>query len=318
MEIIDAHCHIASEEHFPRSFIMGAIDNMASALHAQNIPVAPQKLLDMYLQKLQDPLCDALVAEMDAAGISKSVLLIPDFTIALKDSRLSIEESFLKHREVLARHPGRFEVFGGVDPRWGDDGVRLFERSLVEFGFRGFKLYPPCGYSPSDPALFPFYDLCAQHGVPVLLHIGPTSPALAFDTCNPFLIDEAARRFPTVPFILAHGAVSFVEECTMLCRFRPNVYLDVSGFQMTLAWDGDANAVRRLVSQDITHKVLFGTDWPVFRMQGTQSSFVERLTGDTGALSDLTDAAMALVLHGNIQRLLRGKAGAADPAARTG
>jgi predicted TIM-barrel fold metal-dependent hydrolase len=241
---------------------------------------------------------------MDKAGISKAILLIPDFTVALKDCRLTIEESFLKHREVLRRHPNRFEVFGGVDPRWGDDGVRLFERSLVEFGFRGFKVYPPCGFSPSSSALFPFYDLCAQHRVPVLLHIGPTSPVLAFDTCHPFLIDEAARRFPTVQFILAHGAVSFVEECTMLCRFRPNVYLDVSGFQLTLGWDDECTSVRRIVSQDITHKVLFGTDWPVFRLQGTQSSFVDRLTGESGALSDLPDSAKALVLYENIQRLM--------------
>jgi len=304
LKIIDAHCHIASEDHFPRSFLEGVVSNTASGLRARNVDVTPQKLLDIFLQKLQDPLCDELVAEMDEAGISKAVLLIPDFTVALKGCKLTIEESFAKHREVLARHPDRFEVFGGVDPRWGDDGVRLFERSLAQFGFRGFKVYPPCGFSPSSPALFPYYDLCAQHRAPVLLHIGPTSPALSFETCNPFLIDEAARRFPTVPFILAHGAVSFVEECTMLCRFRPNVYLDISGFQMTLGWDDQCAAVRRLVAQDITHKVLFGTDWPVFRLQGTQSSFVDRLTGESGALSDLTDAAQALVLHQNLQRLM--------------
>jgi predicted TIM-barrel fold metal-dependent hydrolase len=174
----------------------------------------------------------------------------------------------------------------------------------VQYGFRGFKVYPPCGFSPSSSALFPFYEICERYGVPVLLHIGPTSPALSFDTCHPFLIDEAARRFPTVPFILAHGAVSFVEECTMLCRFRPNVYLDVSGYQLTLEGDGNCSAVRRLVSQDIAHKVLFGTDWPVFRLQGTQGSFVERLTGAAGALSDLTESVRALVLHGNVRRLL--------------
>jgi predicted TIM-barrel fold metal-dependent hydrolase len=302
--IIDSHCHVASAEHIPRSFIMGVVENLALGLQVQGVHVPANRLLDMYLQKLQDPLCDALVAEMDEAGISKSILLIPDFTFALKDCALTIEESFLKHREVLARHPNRFEVFGGVDPRWGDDGVRIFERSLVEFGFRGFKVYPPCGFSPSAPELFPFYDLCAQHRLPVLLHIGPTSPTLAFDTCNPFLIDEAARRFPNVDFILAHGSVNFVDECIMLCRFRPNVYLDVSGYQPTLGWDSNCTAVRHVVSQGINHKVLFGTDWPVFRLQGTQRSFVEQLTGASGALCDLSDSAKALVLYKNTQRLL--------------
>src|ERR1700730_14172979 len=104
---------------------------MALGLQAQNVGVTPQKLLHMFLQRLQDPLCDVLVAEMDEAGISKAVLLIPDFTVALNDCKLTIEESFSKHRDVLVRHPNRFEVFGGVDARWGDDGISLFERSLV-------------------------------------------------------------------------------------------------------------------------------------------------------------------------------------------
>lgn len=302
--IIDAHCHIASEEHTPRSFIDGAISNLLAALVAQGVKATPKQIAAMYLQKMQDPLCDELVAEMAEAGISKSILLVPDFTFALKDCALTIEESFLKHRDVLLRHPGKFEVFGGVDPRWGKDGVALFERSLVELGFRGFKVYPPCGYSPSDPALFPYYELCAQHQVPVLLHIGPTSPALSFDTANPFLIDEAARRFPTVNFILAHGAVNYAEECAMMCSHRPNVYLDISGYQSTLRSDGTAKVVRNAVSRGINHKILFGTDWPVFRLQGSQEGFVSALMDEDGPLSDLSDRERGLVLSRNIERIL--------------
>jgi hypothetical protein len=302
--IIDAHCHIASEEHTPRSFIDGAIANLVTALTAQGVRATPKQIAAMYQQKMQDPLCDELVAEMAEAGISKSILLIPDFTLALKDCSLTIEESFLRHRDVLLRHPGKFEVFGGVDPRWGKDGVALFERSLKEFGFRGFKVYPPCGYSPSDPGLFPFYELCAQYQVPVLLHIGPTSPALAFDTSNPFLLDEAARRFPTVNFILAHGSVNFAEECAMMCSHRPNVYLDISGYQSTLRADGTAKAVRTAVSRGINHKILFGTDWPVFRLQDTQQGFVSALTEEDGALCELSDRERSFVLHKNIERLL--------------
>ena len=307
-KVIDSHCHIASKEHTPMSFIEGSVANMVVALTAQGVPVSPRKLMNIFMNKMEDPLGDQLVAEMDAAGISKSVLLIADFTYALKDCRLSIAESFDRHREVMLRHPGRFEVFGGVDPRWGKDGLDLFERSLTEFGFNGFKIYPPCGYSPSDPALFPYYELCAQHRVPVLLHIGPTAPVLDFTISSPFLVDTAARLFPTVDFILAHGAVSFVEECVMLCRFRPNVYLDISGYQACLGFDPSASAVRNIVSLGINHKVLFGTDFPVFRLQGEQKDFVEVVTADGGPLSDLNERDKSLVLHGNVERLLEQRA----------
>jgi uncharacterized protein len=302
--IIDCHCHIASEEHVPRSFIEGSVANMASALEAQGLPVSSKKLTNMFLSKMQDPLCDGLAREMEAAGISKAILLIADFTWALKDCVLTVEESFKKHHDVLLRHPGKFEVFGGVDPRWGVDGVALFERSLAEFGFRGFKVYPACGFSPSDPALFPFYELCAHYRIPALIHIGPTSPALNFGYASPFLVDEVARLFPTVDFILAHGTVNFVEECVMMCRFRPNVYLDISGYQSTLGYDPLAGAVRNIVSLGINHKVLFGTDFPVFRLQGEQTDFVEVLTGQDGALGRLNDRDKALVLAGNTARLL--------------
>lgn len=303
-EIIDCHCHIAAEEHTPRSFIEGSIANMAAALSAQGVPATGRKLMAMFLNKMQDPLCDELIAEMEDAGIVKSILLIADFTYALKDCALTIEESFRKHREVLARHPGKFEVFGGVDPRWGKDGLALFERSLAEFGFRGLKLYPPCGFSPSDRTLFPYYELCAFYRVPVLLHIGPTSPVLDFTFSSPFLLDEAARLFPSVNFILAHGAVSFVEECTMMCRFRPNVYLDISGFEAALGYDPSASAIKAITSLGINHKILFGTDFPVFRLQGEQKSFVETLAAETGPLSELSDREKSLILSRNAGRLL--------------
>jgi len=285
--------------------------NMAAALSAQGVSASIRKLTSMFMSKMEDPMCDFLVREMGEAGIGKTILLVPDFTYALRDCRLTIEESFARHREVMLRHPGKFEVFGGVDPRWGKDGIVLFERSLKQFEFRGFKVYPPCGFSPSDPSLFPYYELCAQHRVPVLLHTGPTSPVLDYSTSRPFLIDEAARLFPSVNFILAHGAVSFVEECVMMCRFRPNVYLDISGYQATLGYDPGAAAVKHVVSLGINHKVLFGTDFPVFRLQGEQKHFLEALTDENGALSDLNDREKSLILHRNVERLLETTMGVA-------
>jgi hypothetical protein len=303
-KIIDAHCHIASEEHIPRSFIKGGMSNIVALLAAKGIQATVDKLTAIFSEKMQDPLCDALVSEMDQAGIAKSILLAADFTYALQDCPLTIEESYLCHREVLKRHPGRFEVFGGMDPRWGKDGLDLFERSLREFGFRGFKLYPPTGFTPSDPSIFPFYEICAQYRVPVTAHIGPTSPALSFTHTYPFFLDEAARQFPSVNFIMAHGAVSFTEECAMLCAFRPNLFMDISAFQSAMRGEESAGMVKAAVSKGINHKILFGTDWPVFRLQGEQKTFVEAICRDGGPLSNLSEAERMLILYGNAERIL--------------
>lgn len=297
-QIIDAHCHIASMEHTPRSFVDGAIDNLEAAMQAKGLALPRTVLARTYEQRMQDGNCDELVAEMDAAGIARTVLLAPDFTYALKDCDLTIAETFARHVEVRRRHPGRFEVFAGADPRWGQDGVDLFERHVAHDGFGGLKIYPPCGYSPSDPALYSYYEICAHHGIPVLMHIGATSPCLSFEYASPLHADAAARAFPQVRFILAHAATAYSDECLMLAAFRPNVYIDISGFQESR---DPVRAVSRIAEAGIAHKVLFGTDWPVFRTQGWQSLFVDKAKL---GLAGLTAADRALILSGNAARLL--------------
>jgi predicted TIM-barrel fold metal-dependent hydrolase len=302
--ICDVHCHIASLEHTPQSFIEGSIENVLEMMSARGIPATRKHLWKMYERKMQDALCDELVAEMDEAGISRAVLLAADFTWVLKDCALTIEETYQRHRAVMERHPGRLAVFAGVDPRWGKSGLDLFERSVREYGFSGMKLYPPCGYSPSDRAFDPYYELCSELRLPVMIHIGPTSPVLSSQHAEPFNVDEPANRFPRVRFILAHAAVNHVEECAMLARVRPNVYADISAFQLSLGWRRPAERLQWLLSQGINHKILFGTDWPVFRLQGSQKSFVEALTSENGILLDLPDVERDLILYKNAERIL--------------
>jgi predicted TIM-barrel fold metal-dependent hydrolase len=297
--IIDFHCHIADEMCFPPSFRDGVVDNMALALASRGLPVTREKVARMHAGTFGDPLCDQLVEQMDEAGIAEAVLLLPDFTYALRDSTHTIEELIDHHRKVRDRHAGRFRVLVGVDPRWGSDGLALFERAIVEDGFDGMKLYPPCGYRLSDKELYPFYEICAEHSLPVLTHVGATSPALDAEPALPIYVDQAAKDFPGVDFVLAHGSVHYPDECAMLCNNRPNIYLDVSGYEReSLA------GLQVLFKRGIGHKVLFGTDWPIFRLQGRQRGFVERLTAEGAYPASMSDVERELFLHGNAQRLL--------------
>jgi predicted TIM-barrel fold metal-dependent hydrolase len=292
--IVDAHCHIASTKYTPESFIWGAVANTSQLTESQK-----RRAGDLYLKRMQDHLCDELVGEMDAAGIAKSILLCADFTHALKDCQLTIEEMIRDHATVARRHPGRFFVFAGVDPRWGKDGVDLFERSVSRGDCHGFKVYPPCGFGPSDPLLYPYYEICSKYSLPVTVHIGPTSSVLAFDNGRPELIDKAARDFPKVSFILAHGSTYYVQECIMMCAYRPNVYLDVSAFE-----SGSPEDLRAMFRKGINRKILFGTDFPVFRMGGRQVDFIDPLLGDDGPLNELNEDDLERVMSGNVLRLL--------------
>lgn len=300
--VIDAHCHVASTDFTPLSFVEGAIANLRAAAEALGLSTNETTLRERYLETLQDHSCDELVGEMDAAGVSRTVLLLPDFTFALKDCCLTIAEMFQRHAAILRRHPGRFDVLAGVDPRWGNDGLALFEHGVRELGFAGLKLYPPCGYFPNAAELNPYYEICRAHGLPVLIHMGPTSSALRFEFARPEFVGAAAFTFPNVRFILAHAATAFTHECADLCAFRPNVYLDVSGFQSAESWDPDLASLRFLLRRGIGHKVLFGTDWPVFRASGTQAEFTRRFMQI--ATEELGPMQVRLVAHDNARRLL--------------
>jgi predicted TIM-barrel fold metal-dependent hydrolase len=303
LTIIDAHCHLASNRCIPKDFFAGVASNLVAKMVAQNMPADQERLTRMLQSQYDDHHADRLVEQMDRAGISQTVLLAPDFSYVF-DSDYSVEDMATQHAEVRARHPGRFHVFLGVDPRWGQEGYACFEHSVETYGFEGLKLYPPCGYSPSDERLFPLYEICAARGLPVLLHTGPTSPTLSFSHADPYLIDEAARLFPKVNFILAHGGVNFVERALLMCNYRPNVYLDISGFPAVMASSGWCAHLADLFARGVNHKIIFGTDWPVFSMKDDLQAMTTGLVEEGGPMSALPQQVRQDILAGNIERLL--------------
>jgi predicted TIM-barrel fold metal-dependent hydrolase len=216
---------------------------------------------------------------------------------------MPIEEMAALHQQIRQRHVGRFLVFQGIDPRSGRAALDFFERVVVEYRFNGLKLYPPCGYSPSDERLFPFYEVCRDYGLPVLLHTGPTSPVLAFNHAHPSLIDHAALMFPDVNFILAHGGVTHTTEAVQLCAYRPNVFLDFSGFPAALHPQGWAAHLQALFRIGINHKVIFGTDWPLTRMSASTQSYIDQLTRADGPMLGLAAREVEAIMAGNIERL---------------
>jgi uncharacterized protein len=301
MEIIDCHAHVASSRYIPDAFFDGWIDNV-EANTASHAPQHRAALAKMFKAINNDPLCDEFVAEMDEAGIARAVLLIIDFKYVYGEPFDDLLEIYALHRDVLDRHPGRFVCYAGVDPRRGQTGAALLEAGLRDFGFSGLKLYPPCGFSPSDEHLDPYYEVCAKYGVPVLSHIGPTTPALSFRYSRPDGLDDAARRFPNVNFILGHAGSTHYRDAAMMAEYRPNVFLDMSGFQAAARRGQFDDLMRFHKSHGIINKLLFGTDWPIHRMLGGQSKWVEEFDRLVGK-KILTEGELERVMGGTFRSL---------------
>lgn len=293
--MIDCHVHIASRSVLPDFFFDGWAENLERR-YPRHERAARRPAIDGLLRRVtDDPSCTQLLGEMDEAGIEKSVLLAIDFGAPAR-------ELHDLHRDLAARHPGRFLWMAAFDPR--RSSVDELERALSD-GARGVKLYPPCGFSPADPALGPCYEACARHGVPVITHVGPSTPRLASHYAAPSEVERAAHAFPRVDFILAHAAFTLHEESALLAEYRPNLYLETSGFQNAASrgeLEGILGSHRR---RGLARKLVFGTDWPIHRFAGGQRVAVTTFL-DAAAKAGFDGAEIEAIMGGTAAELLSG------------
>ncbi len=310
--MIDVHAHVADPRWLPQWFFDGWLRTVESLEGYERDSVEARIFRKTFLPRMHDDAdCTKLLAQMKEAGIEKTVLLLIDFRYDKDPDMARVLEAHRAHRALSLAHPELF-CFSGVDPRRGRPGVELLDRALGAWGFAGFKIYPPCGYSPSDERLFPFYEVCRHHRVPVLTHVGPTSSALSFEHTDPMSVDRAARNFPEINFILAHGAVIATDQAALLASYRPNIFLDLSGFQSRYSKDRFKNTFRGLIDEGLVRKILFGTDWPFFRLGGDQTRWV-RAIDDLRRDGILSDQHHHLITRDNALRVIPALSGARTP-----
>jgi len=169
--------------------------------------------------------------------------------------------------EYAARDPARLIGFGAVDPH-DPDAVEELER-FRDVGLRGCKLCPI--YQDVDPLSPEFLGVCAaleRLGLPMLIHQGTTfSRAGALTGANPALLDVVALRHPRLTMVIAHMGHPWFDEAIQVVRRHPNVYADVSAL-VSRRWLL-YNALVAAAEYGVTHKLLFGTDFPFFTARQT-------------------------------------------------
>jgi predicted TIM-barrel fold metal-dependent hydrolase len=274
--MIDIHTHFAYKDFFSSEFIEGVAENTYDMIDEEMKKSVKQEFFKKVVSNnLLDKDCSKLIKQMNSAGIDKSVLLIVDYYYDNSEHNISLEEIFAKHYEISQKWSDRFMIFSGVDPRRGKQGLDLFEKSIVEYNFKGLKLYPPCGFELDDKELYPYYEICQKHNVPVLSHIGPSIKSMKNNSNYPKSIMNVAKEFKGVNFILGHAGMLYFDESFPICKENSNVYMDVSGFQ--LMRDSKSLIENRMtqIFNSTPEQILFGTDWPMFNLKGTQKSWVE-------------------------------------------
>ena len=84
-------------------------------------------------------------------------------------------EKQLEELAALKRTYPQIRPFIHIDPR-RENAYDLLRKSMEEWGFNGIKIYPPLGYFPYDERLYPVYEYCTKHNLPVIAHSSPFNP----------------------------------------------------------------------------------------------------------------------------------------------
>ena len=205
---------------------------------------------------------DDYIAKMDRAGIERSLLI----ATRCGDMRIkgSHELAYETVAEICAKYPDRFSGLAGIDTTRGMQQLRDLEVAVKQYGFVGAHWYPHWfGIPPDAPQIYPTYAKCCELDIPIMMQVGHNLvysrdrklPSVA----KPILLDQVAIDFPDLIIIGIHIGVPWTEEMISMCWKHDNIYTA-----------GDAYAPKHWPKSYIhyansygSHKVLFGTDWPV-------------------------------------------------------
>lgn len=252
MGTISTHLHASTKE-----FIEGirkSLDKMSGGLRAES----------HYLKPLQ---IEEVIADMDAFGIEKSVLLPLDLRTT-GDGYVPND-----HIAALARkYPDRLIGFCCVDPHMGDEAIRELERSIKVLGLKGLGEMDGTkqDFIPSDPKYFPLFDRCQELDIPIVFHTG-NSPGYPIDQANPAYIDRIAYNFPKLRLCLAHMGWPWADVAAAIAWNKPNVYVDINALRLKYL----SPAVVNMMNTVIQDKVLFAHDYPVFPTAKMMKEFEE-------------------------------------------
>ena len=220
---------------------------------------------------------DALVRLADACGFDR--ILVTELNALFYDMS---EGNDALARE-LRKHPDRLIGYVSVPtPRLGRCAVEEVRRCHEKYGMRGLKIYSHPEASIAEPGTYPLLEAAAEYGMPILAH---TTPA----EC-----DHLMEYVPQCRLLMAHmGGHPYAfgdwHKAVAVAKKHPNLLLDTASSQI------DNGMLEYAVDEIGPERIIFGTDMPLLD-PWTQLARVQ------GA--DLDDAARAMILGGNMARIL--------------
>ncbi len=238
--VIDSHCHI-----YPDKIAARAVAGTGNFYE---------------FTAACDGTVQGLIADGTAAGIDHFVVQ----SVATTPKQVASINEFIAG--AVAQSGGKFTGLGTLHPESEDIAADL--RHLQSLGLKGVKLHPDIQrFKIDDYRCLKIYELCEREGLPILMHTGDSR----YDFSNPNRLLPVMKIYTGLTVIGAHlgGWSVWDEAADALCEL-PNLYVDCSSCMPFLPHEQVAQLIRRYG----TERVLFGTDFPMFRPSAELPNFL--------------------------------------------
>jgi uncharacterized protein len=225
----------------------------------------------------------------------RAVLLAWDAETATGRPRVPNETVAAACRE----YPDVFTGLGSVDPHKGAAAVDEVA-NIAALGLRGVKFHPSLqAFAPDDPAWWPVFAACQEHGLLALFHTGtsgigarqPGGQGIRIDYSHPLKLDPVAAAHPELTIVAAHFGWPWHADLAAVALHKTNVYIDISGWAPRRI---PPEVIRELRGR-LSGQFLWGSDFPFFTPDRCLAEF-----DDLGLPAEV----QAAVLRDNAARIL--------------
>lgn len=250
MTVIDVHSHWGTERGYP----LRTKEELAQQMKTWNSPPTY-----------------ATEAEMAQYFRDSGVRAILDFHFS---KFLPFEEMVALHDYGFATERAHPDAIIGqwihVDPRRaGPRGLQELRRCIDHApGFIGFGVSASLSAPASDPSYDPYYKLCIEANVPVLVFVGttglgaglPGGGGVVLDSCHPRHLDATAAKYPELTLVAGRPGWPWQTEELAVLLHKRDIWCELHGWSPKyLAPDLKHEIPRRL-----KERVMFAADYPLF------------------------------------------------------
>jgi predicted TIM-barrel fold metal-dependent hydrolase len=243
MRAIDFHVHLPTPD-----WLDGSMAGYVEAAEAYFRSTVPRQSLGELADKYR---------ALDA----KAVLLAWDAETATGRPRVPNETIAAACRD----YPDAFTGIGSVDPHKGNAVAEV--ANIAALGLRGVKFHPSLqAFAPDDPAFWPVFAACQEHGLLALFHTGtsgigarqPGGQGIRIDYAHPLKLDAVAAAHPQLTVVAAHFGWPWHMDLIAVALHKTNVYIDISGWSPKRI---PAEVVRELKGR-LSGQFVWGSDFP--------------------------------------------------------